>query len=565
MRLDRRFFLLGSVLFLVASLLISRMFSRALDEINQVWSHQFVERQVLYDRYRTLSPLIEEVRLARLLVKEPAIVNMALNEGNPLIRQAGLKVFEAYRGRFLDHTVFLALAHSGDYYFNDAQGVGSDRPLRYQLSRDDPDDRWFYQTLGSGQPYQINIARDAHTGETCVWINVPIVNGGEVVGIAGTGIPLDSFLLQTVHLRQEGVENFFVNDQLAIQLAGDPRLIDYASITRAPGDHSTLDHVLSMDALDKLRTLIRTRDLSRTPVVETLVHWRGRKYLLGVSALSDLGWYDVTLVDMKSLALTERIHWLLYLLGGASLLVLGILGFALHRWVLRPIKVLKNAADAITRGQYDGVPNRLGSGEIGDLARSFSHMASVVEEIRRDLERKVVERTEALQRLTELDTLTGLLNRRGLLERLDNELYRLERVGGTLGLLMLDLDHFKQINDNYGHGAGDLALIHAAQVLKQHKRAYDYVGRYGGEEFLMLLPGCLREDMGAIAERIREAIESLQLSWEGKEFRLTTSIGMYHVEGTENRDSLLNKTDKAMYAAKTSGRNCVRMFEEVFH
>ncbi len=530
-----------------------------------MWSQQFVERQVLYDRYRTLSPLIEEVRLARRLVNEPAIVNMTVNEGTPLVRQEGLKVLEAYRERFLDHTVFLALARSGDYYFNDAQGLWSDKPLRYQLSRDDPDDRWFYQALTSGRPYQINVARDAHTGETCVWVNVPIVNEGEVVGIAGTGIPLDSFLLQTVHLRQEGVENFFVNDQLAIQLAGDPRLIDYASVTRAPGDHSTLDNVLSADALGKLRAIIRASDFSQTPVVETLVNWRGKKYLLGVSGLSDLGWYDVTLVDMKSLALTERIRWLLYLLGGVSLLVLCILGLALHRWVLRPIQVLKSAADAITQGQYSEVPNHLGSGEIGDLARSFSHMASVVQQTHRDLERKVVERTEALQRLTELDTLTGLLNRRGLLERMDNELYRLERVGGTLGLLMLDLDHFKQVNDNYGHGAGDLALIHAAQVLRQHKRAYDYVGRYGGEEFLMLLPGCRQEDMSTIAERIREAIEALQLSWEGKEFRLTTSIGMHHVEETENRDSLLNKTDKAMYAAKTSGRNCVRMFEGIFH
>ncbi len=564
MKLGRRFFLLGSILFLVASFLISQMFSRALDEINQVWSRQFVERQVLYDRYRTLSPLVEEVRLALQLVKEPAILNMALNEGNPLLRQEGLKVFEAYRRRFLDRTVFLALARSGDYYFNNAQNLWSDKP-RYQLSKDDPDDRWFYQVLGSGQSYQINIARDAHTGETCVWVNVPIMNGGETVGVAGTGIPLDSFLLQTVHLRQEGVENFFVNDQLAIQLAGDSHLIDYASATRAPGEHSTLDNVLSADALGKLRAIIRERRFLRTPVAEAPVNWRGKEYLLGVSALSDLGWYDVTLVDMKSLALTERIRWLLYLFSGVSLLVLGILGFALHRWVLRPIKALKHAAEAIAQGQYDCIPENPGPGEMGDLAGSFRHMASVVKETHRDLEQRVAERTETLQRLTELDTLTGLLNRRGLLERMDNELYRLGRVGGNLGLLMLDLDHFKKINDNYGHGAGDLALIHAAQVLKQHKRSYDYVGRYGGEEFLMLLPGCRREDMSAIAERIREAIESLQLFWEGHEFRLTTSIGMHHVEETENRDSLLNKTDKAMYAAKTSGRNCVRMFEGVFH
>ncbi len=90
-----------------------------------------------------------------------------------------------------------------------------------------------------------------------------------------------------------------------------------------------------------------------------------------------------------------------------------------------------------------------------------------------ELERKVEERTEDLQRLTEIDYLTGLLNRRGMMDKLEKEVARQARQGGSMGLLLLDLDHFKQVNDTYGHAAGDLALCAAANVLRSMKRSYD--------------------------------------------------------------------------------------------
>ncbi|MDE2259258.1 MAG: sensor domain-containing diguanylate cyclase, partial [Betaproteobacteria bacterium] len=239
-----------------------------------------------------------------------------------------------------------------------------------------------------------------------------------------------------------------------------------------------------------------------------------------------------------------------------------ILGFALHQWVLQPIATLKKASDAIQSGNFQEMPPLVGAGEVRDLSLSFRHMVTYIRDTHRELEERVRERTEALYLLIESDVLTGLLNRRGIMDRFDNELARMERKGGTLGLLLLDLDHFKAINDTYGHVAGDLALIKTARVIENHNRPYDYAGRYGGEEFLVILPGCAEADLQTIAERIRGAIESLQMEYEDRHFSFTASIGMYHVQKPESRDAMLSKVDKALYSAKVAGRNCVRGYFE---
>jgi diguanylate cyclase (GGDEF)-like protein len=127
-----------------------------------------------------------------------------------------------------------------------------------------------------------------------------------------------------------------------------------------------------------------------------------------------------------------------------------------------------------------------------------------------------------------------------------------------MGLLLLDLDYFKQINDTYGHEAGDLALCAAANVLRSMRRSYDHVGRWGGEEFILLLPECSKDELIPIAERIREAIQSLRIDTGMHSFSFTTSIGAHHPETPQTLDAMLQQVDRALYEAKDAGRNCVR-------
>lgn len=124
---------------------------------------------------------------------------------------------------------------------------------------------------------------------------------------------------------------------------------------------------------------------------------------------------------------------------------------------------------------------------------------------------------------------------------------------------MLDLDHFKQVNDTYGHSAGNLALRAAAKELGGVLRAYDHAARWGGEEFLVLLPGCNEDELLAIAERIRARIAALKIDAGQHQFSFTVSIGAHLPHMPQTPDAMLQQVDRALYAAKDHGRNCVRL------
>jgi diguanylate cyclase (GGDEF)-like protein len=155
-----------------------------------------------------------------------------------------------------------------------------------------------------------------------------------------------------------------------------------------------------------------------------------------------------------------------------------------------------------------------------------------------------------------LDALTGILARRALFEALDNEIERSKRYGGNLACLMLDLDHFKTFNDNFGHQFGDEVLRRTARVISEHCRANDIPGRYGGEEFLIVLPATGIDGATAFAERVRLAIAATPLDL-GEE-RITVSIGVAEWrESYESSSKLIAEADKALFEAKATGRNVV--------
>jgi diguanylate cyclase (GGDEF)-like protein len=156
------------------------------------------------------------------------------------------------------------------------------------------------------------------------------------------------------------------------------------------------------------------------------------------------------------------------------------------------------------------------------------------------------------------DPLTGLLNRRAFADSLAHEIARRERQGGTIALLMLDLDHFKKLNDTHGHPAGDAALKRSAELFGRHLRRGDLAARYGGEEFVVMLPGADEEVALTIAERIRSALEHAQIEFGGAKIRVTASVGLaVWPEHGRGPQELLGAADRALYTAKGSGRNRV--------
>jgi two-component system cell cycle response regulator len=180
---------------------------------------------------------------------------------------------------------------------------------------------------------------------------------------------------------------------------------------------------------------------------------------------------------------------------------------------------------------------------------------------------KIGERILNLERrisqLARTDELTGVLNRRALFERIHESTHRAVREDSPFCLLMADLDHFKKINDHFGHQAGDIVLQQFIKKLLKISRPYDFIGRYGGEEFVVCFPGVRHNKAENIAERMREGIETLEIKLpnNAEPIRITASFGLacYDIGSEESVDSLINRADEAMYQAKQHGRNRVHV------
>ncbi len=162
-----------------------------------------------------------------------------------------------------------------------------------------------------------------------------------------------------------------------------------------------------------------------------------------------------------------------------------------------------------------------------------------------------------LHELSRRDALTGLPNRRAADELLDGLLARQRDLGSPFALLLVDADHFKRVNDSQGHAIGDRALVHLGALLQRHARSVDLVARFGGEEFVLLLPDCDHDTALQVAERLRQEVQDEPLRLGGRKLALSVSVGVALGQAGESSAALLVRADRALYRAKNRGRNRV--------
>jgi two-component system cell cycle response regulator len=214
------------------------------------------------------------------------------------------------------------------------------------------------------------------------------------------------------------------------------------------------------------------------------------------------------------------------------------------------------ASQIIQAGADDYIPKDALNEE--SLSRSI---ASTLEKAR--LRREVAEAQERMAEMATRDTLTGLYNRRFLMEALDREVARAKRYKSDLTLCMIDLDHFKRVNDNFGHAAGDMVLAEIGDMLKKSFRKSDILSRYGGEEFAIIMPHVREAEAREACERFRKKVASHDFDHNSLQVKVTVSMGLasYNAVAEQSPVGLVKAADQTLYQAKDHGRNLTKCYQ----
>ena len=289
--------------------------------------------------------------------------------------------------------------------------------------------------------------------------------------------------------------------------------------------------------------------------------------VIGISKpVEAMGWTMVAEMDKKSAyAEIVRLRRITIALVGGLILFIGLCAYFIGHTMVSPLRRLARGAALVAGGDLDVDIPVTGLSEVSYLTQVFNHMVASLKRGREEISaahNSLIETNEVLHQISITDSLTGLHNRKHIMDLFSQEMARSIRYGHSVAILMIDIDYFKKINDTYGHQTGDRVLSQLARSLMESARECDYVGRYGGEEFLIVLPHSNIESGAALAERIRHNTSKLQIPAGGNQISVTTSIGVAaYPDGGSDVESIIREADDALYKAKAGGRNCIVISE----
>ncbi len=264
-----------------------------------------------------------------------------------------------------------------------------------------------------------------------------------------------------------------------------------------------------------------------------------------------LGWVEVSFSDaMLTDEISQKKDLLVNVFGLTMLCMMLVMYPLLYLKMFSPMKRLLDQAQRLRENRFEDEFRWNGSDEMNSLGQSFELARISIMELINMLKNKNSE----LEKLYVTDRLTQLYNRHKLDEVLENERIRSRRFGRPFGVILMDVDNFKSVNDTYGHQAGDHVLTEIASILRDNTRKTDVAGRWGGEEFLVIVPETTPESIMELAEKLKDAIAGHHFGIAG---RKTSSFGVAVYRQHEQIKDILSRVDEALYRAKNSGKNLV--------
>jgi diguanylate cyclase (GGDEF)-like protein len=355
------------------------------------------------------------------------------------------------------------------------------------------------------------------------------------------------------HVRAERVRFVFIQSALPIIFSPLAAGILTATLWNTVDRRLMLGWTIGLGILAVIRALLVRAFKHVDATVDSVRRWE--RYFVSSIVLVDL-WWGVGAVLLLPMGLTERaviFSFVMLMAGGHTAsysahpvtVVIGVLALTMPITVAFAIRAdAFHLALAFVAIMYLAASFR----SIKTLSYFFGRSYQLAHELRAEKQR--------VEELARTDFLTALLNRRAFYAAGEELLQAASRSGRSVAVLMLDIDHFKAVNDQYGHAGGDAVIRAVADLMREQAREKDAVGRLGGEEFAVILPETTLDEAKVQAEQMREAAQALSVPHEGASIHFTVSIGVA-VLAVENVDALLDRADRALYDAKRSGRNRV--------
>jgi len=283
--------------------------------------------------------------------------------------------------------------------------------------------------------------------------------------------------------------------------------------------------------------------------------------VLGVSIIAEIdGLKFILLAEQEieqAFLLVNTLKYQFYFLLILTIVVIIILSLLLAYFIVKPLKKVIDSLDIIASGEFDvDIKQTNQHDEFGNLINKFNNMASKLKKMKATSDHK----NKQLMELSIRDHLTGLFNHRHLIEYGEIRVLEANRNGMMLGLFMIDIDHFKQVNDTYGHPCGDYVITEVALLLKKNLRSIDILARYGGEEFAVIIPNITTAKAKIVADKICKRIHEHKFIYEKQKFEITVSIGIAMQQKSENKImDIIKRADQALYQSKDNGRNQVSL------
>lgn len=337
----------------------------------------------------------------------------------------------------------------------------------------------------------------------------------------------------------------------------------HAYVISQDGTVITSSHSGSSEVMKLELPLTRSNPAAESEVaIDEYVDPYGKEVIGTLRRMSQMDWAIVSQIEKEEVyARSTRIRVLSMTICSGLLLTIGLTAYFLGLTIVRPLDRLTNGAAKVAAGDLDVKISVVGHSELRYLTEVFNTMVTRLRSDREELARinvRLSDKNEELRTLSTTDSLTGLYNRRHFMETLANEVVRAGRFKHTLSVMMIDVDHFKKFNDTSGHQAGDALLKKIGGIFKDSIRSIDYAGRYGGDEFIILLPEVGSPRALEVADRLRQrvAVETPTSEAEGIPVTLSIGVAEFPTHG-ETREAIIASADSALYHAKRSGRNRV--------